>query len=473
MARRTDAKRAAAWMALAAAGSMAPACYSGLPDEPFEVLEDRGGAVPGRWLMPADVAEVSEDLWFEIDGSPPGAHKASNCTGTFLPGAQILKDYLLEHFDGAISIGGYNCRPINHDPSKPTSVHGLGRALDIHVTCAACAADNEAGDPIAHWLIEHAEEIGIQRIIWDGSSWKPRELSQTLSYGGGHPHNDHLHVELNLDGAYAATPWFGGDGPSLPPEPEEPPLPPPQDDCPAPCWPAQDLGTHCEGGIGGSLSLCADVDGDGCTEWTVADACGGAGNCYGDAGVAMCCTGSFCDDDGSIFEGDIDYIAGRGITQGCSEGMAGEPNYCPSEEATRAMVIVMLGRASGMPPMDEPDAFTDDDGHWAERHINAAAYYGITQGIGNGEFGPQLTASRTHVAAFFVNVYGLPASGVDHFDDDDDMPAWKQDVHNRLYDAGITHGCGERRFCGDETITREQLAAFIARADQSLEAPSW
>ena len=454
-----------------------PGCYAGLEDgRPIEGLEDRGGATPGRWLMTEPVADVSRDVNVQIDGSPAGAHQASNCTGTFLPGAQVLRQYLRDNFEGVISIGGYNCRPINHDPSMQTSVHGLRRALDIHVTCAGCEADNETGDPVAHWLIEHAEEIGVQRIIWDASHWKAQGLEQTLTYGGGHPHNDHLHVELNLEGAYALTPWFAGAGPDIPPVPEpetppEPPPPPPQDGCPDPCWPDMELGTHCGGGE--RLVVCADHDGDGCTELREVDSCNAGAQCHGNPGDALCCAGSFCDDEGSSLEGDIDYIADAGITEGCGTGVSGEPLYCPSDAGTRAMVITMLGRATGMPTMADPDAFDDDDGHWAEGYINAARYYGITNGISETEFGPQLEATRTQTAAFIVRTYGLAEATADHFDDDDEMSSWKQDAHNRLYEAGLTNGCGPRRFCGDDTVTREQLAAFIARAHQSQPLPTW
>ena len=40
----------------------------------------------------------------------------------------------------------------------------------------------------------------------------------------------------------------------------------------------------------------------------------------------------------------------------------------------------MLGRATEMPPLAEPDAFEDDNGHFAEACLNAAFVHGITQG---------------------------------------------------------------------------------------------
>jgi hypothetical protein len=191
------------------------------------VTDDRGGATPGRWTLPAEMSTVSSDVHVEIDGSPPGPHDPDNCTGTFEPGAAVLREYIAANFD-VDGIGGYHCRAINFDPSKQTSVHGLGRALDVMVPmvdCHPCQANNQTGDQLAHWLIVHAEEIGIQRIIWDRASWQASGVVQTKPYTGSTSHEDHLHIELNLEGAAMQTPWFG-DGVALPPPPDLPPVDP-------------------------------------------------------------------------------------------------------------------------------------------------------------------------------------------------------------------------------------------------------
>jgi hypothetical protein len=437
--------------------ALGPGCYVGLDDGGDEY---RTG-FPDRWKMTPDVSELSRDTRVAINDSPAGAHRDSNCTGTFTAGAQVLADYIEKNFDGVVSMGGYNCRPINHDPRRSTSIHGLGRALDIHVTCETCEAPNGIGDPIAHWLIANAEAIGVQRIIWDNSSWKAVGYEHTVEYGGGglHDHNDHLHVEINLEAARMDTPWYEGGGHELPPV-----VP---DGCDDSCYPEYAVGRHC---MADGLEECGDFDGDGCTEWksrTTCDLCGG------NPGKAHCCAGHFCDDDDHLFEGAIDHLASEGIVVGCGEDASGGPRYCPSDAATRAEVVVMLARATGMPPMDSPDAFTDDDGHWAERSLNAAFHHGVTQGIGDGKFGPDQKATRTHVAAFIANTYGLPAATADYFDDDDDDAAWVQDVHNRLYQAGITSGCADREFCGSDAVTRGALAAFVSRSHKNLARPSW
>ena len=48
-----------------------------------------------------------------------------------------------------------------------------------------------------------------------------------------------------------------------------------------------------------------------------------------------------------------------------------------------------------------PDAFSDDDGHWAESKIDLFAAAGLTQGCGSGRFCPDRSLSRGEAAAFF------------------------------------------------------------------------
>lgn len=50
------------------------------------------------------------------------------------------------------------------------SVHAIGRAIDLMVPMEAGDANNGLGDPVANWLVENAEFIGIQRVIWDITS---------------------------------------------------------------------------------------------------------------------------------------------------------------------------------------------------------------------------------------------------------------------------------------------------------------
>jgi hypothetical protein len=103
----------------------------------------------------------------------------------------------MDRFPVILQAQGYNCRPNSALPSR-MSVHGTGRAIDLMMP-----RDDTRGDEIGDWLIEHAAELGIQLVIWRGTIWSVARdpFGSFRPYTGPSSHDDHLHVELNEDGA--------------------------------------------------------------------------------------------------------------------------------------------------------------------------------------------------------------------------------------------------------------------------------
>ncbi len=165
-------------------------------------------AIPGPWVIPASTLAAGDSQFVPYTGAGPWP---GQCGGGFTTGGQILKDYLLTAFPQILSIGGYSCRAIVGNSSQ-MSVHGTGRALDIMLPLDSGEADNGLGDPIGNFLIENAEAIGIQYMIWDLWTWNASRAagSKDRGYGGSHPHHDHLHVELSVEASLNTTPWFDG-----------------------------------------------------------------------------------------------------------------------------------------------------------------------------------------------------------------------------------------------------------------------
>lgn len=175
-------------------------------------------SVPGPWVIPPETLAIGDLQYVPYTGA--GAWTGSGaCSGSMTEGARRLREWLAGAFPQIESIGGYSCRAIVGDSSR-MSVHGTGRALDIMLPLHAGDADNDLGDPIGEWLIANAEDIGIQYIIWDRWTWMAARSagSKDRVYGGTHPHHDHLHIELSIEGGNATTPWF--DGPMTSPEVE-------------------------------------------------------------------------------------------------------------------------------------------------------------------------------------------------------------------------------------------------------------
>jgi hypothetical protein len=193
------------WGALAGAAPSAPSAPAPAAD---------------HWTLPADVRAAGEAQHVRYDDAPAW-DGGRNCSGPntcggangFTAGTAELRRHILATFPGVSSIGGYCCRQ-NTASSNKTSVHGVGRALDIMIpTLGRFRANSSVGDPIANWLVRNAAAIGVQYIIWNRTQWSGhRSAPKDRAYTGPSPHTDHIHAEVNTDGAGRRTPWFAGRG---------------------------------------------------------------------------------------------------------------------------------------------------------------------------------------------------------------------------------------------------------------------
>jgi hypothetical protein len=173
-------------------------------------------------------------------------------------------------------------------------------------------------------------------------------------------------------------------------------------------------------------------------------------------GTSVLYRGAFTDIWESPFRDNIVWLAGSGITAGCTMG-----KYCPRETVTREQMASFLVRALKL-PHTSTDFFTDDNGSPHQGDINRLAASGITGGCAPGRFCPRDTVTREQMASFLVRGLKLPWTGTDYFTDDNGSPH-EGDI-NRLAASGITGGCAPGRFCPGSVITREQMAAFLHRA---------
>jgi hypothetical protein len=160
------------------------------------------------WQMPPDVVAIGEPQHVAYD-PPPAWNGGAGCAGSLTAGATALAAHIRASFPGISAIGGYNCRPNSASPSQ-MSVHGTGRALDIMIPRVNGGANSAVGDPIANWLVRNAQAIGVQYIIWNRVRWAGHRHPHAAAYGGPHPHDDHVHVEITNAAAARRTPWFSG-----------------------------------------------------------------------------------------------------------------------------------------------------------------------------------------------------------------------------------------------------------------------
>lgn len=89
---------------------------------------------------------------------------------------------------------------------NPKSDHPRGRACDVYTSRAGQFAAGDGltnGNRLASWLREHADELGVAYVIWQGRIWSPERGDRAYKGGGVYDptdatggHYDHLHVSF-------------------------------------------------------------------------------------------------------------------------------------------------------------------------------------------------------------------------------------------------------------------------------------
>jgi hypothetical protein len=137
---------------------------------------------------------------------------------------------------------------------------------------------------------------------------------------------------------------------------------------------------------------------------------------------------------------------------------------------TRGAMASFIGRSilrgGGTLPNNAPDKFRDDNGSVHEQFINRLAAAGVVLGLPDGSYGANQTVSRGQMATFLARAYkqvtGTDLPAQSDFFDDD-----KESVHevniNRVSGAGIAAGVGGTRFAPLDETRRGQMSTFLAR----------
>jgi len=172
--------------------------------------------------------------------------------------------------------------------------------------------------------------------------------------------------------------------------------------------------------------------------------------------------GTFTDDNDSVFEGAIEAIAAEGITRGCNP--PANTRFCPDDQVTRGQMAIFIARAYNLLETTV-DFFNDDNGKVYEDAANRLAHARLTQGCAPNRYCGDDTITRGEMAAFLSRAEALPPSTTDRFADDNGHIF--EGAINSVAESRITLGCNppvNDSFCPDDSVTRGQMAGFIARA---------
>ena len=156
------------------------------------------------------------------------------------------------------------------------------------------------------------------------------------------------------------------------------------------------------------------------------------------------------------------WAAKNGITGGIGNGLFG-----PNQPCTRAQIVTFLWRAAGSPEPKAMSSFADvsTDAYYAKA-VAWAVENGITTGTGDGKFSPDATCTRAQSVTFLFRAIGKLVDSKAEFSDvltDSyyaNAVAWA--VEN-----GVTNGIGDGLFGPNNSCTRAQIVTFLFRAYQS------
>ncbi|MDQ3821723.1 MAG: S8 family serine peptidase [Actinomycetota bacterium] len=177
------------------------------------------------------------------------------------------------------------------------------------------------------------------------------------------------------------------------------------------------------------------------------------------------------------FFANIEQLFARGITTGCATNALGARLYCPTDDVLRQQMAAFLIRAKGLTQLTPATpTFADVPASnpfygYIERLSEQAITTGCgTNGAGQKIYCPGDNVLRQQMAAFLIRAKGLTPleSETPTFADVPKSNPFYGHIE-RLYEQGITTGCGtngagQKLYCPEENVLRQQMAAFLIRA---------
>jgi hypothetical protein len=134
---------------------------------------------------------------------------------------------------------------------------------------------------------------------------------------------------------------------------------------------------------------------------------------------------------------------------------------------TALAFVSLIGVVAQPGPATAASPFTDIGQSAFQADIEWLYAEGITAGCTATRFCPTATVTRAQMASFLARMFELDATSTDYFTDDESSS--HEASINRVRAAGITGGCTPTTFCPEASVTREQMAAFLVRAAELTE----
>jgi len=162
---------------------------------------------------------------------------------------------------------------------------------------------------------------------------------------------------------------------------------------------------------------------------------------------------------------DISELFDKGIINGVSEHLFRPNNQVKREEFVKMIVCAMGLQDERVESAEFADVST---GAWFESYVNIAKKFGISNGIGNNNFGTGIGISRQDMAVMIYNAMKLrgyvPSGQENTFADKSSCAEYANEAIAELCSKGIVGGVGDNMFDPNGEATRAQSAVIINRA---------
>ena len=157
----------------------------------------------------------------------------------------------------------------------------------------------------------------------------------------------------------------------------------------------------------------------------------------------------------------VKWAQEKGITGGIGNGLFG-----PNQPCTRAQIVTFLWRAAGSPEPKAMSSFADvsTDAYYAKA-VAWAVENGITTGTGDGKFSPDATCTRAQSVTFLFRAIGKLVDSKAEFSDVL-TDSYYANAVDWAVENGVTNGIGDGLFGPDNSCTRAQIVTFLFRAYQ-------
>lgn len=172
--------------------------------------------------------------------------------------------------------------------------------------------------------------------------------------------------------------------------------------------------------------------------------------------------------DGKWYSAGVAYCSDRGYVSGYKDGtFLPDKNITRAEFA---VIVNKVGKELGVIKADAPligNVFEDvENGKWYTQAVLNCAKEGIVSGIGNGKYGVGITITREQAAVMLVKLFGMYYCKEMTIAGITDASYWARAPIALMKYYGIMNGVAEGQFGAKQPVTRGQVATILLAASK-------